>query len=645
MQRLRANSMDAAAAANPSIITSPTSKAGEGEDPAARGRRNRDRERAKREAKRKAAAAAARAALGGPDSEELEDPAAEALTDLDGVPCKNKACVRRGPMEDKLLAKWEQVKTELSTKVKGVQKLRRSVAERERQRDAVLEEITALKEASEAEVAGAAAQKKHLQAVESKARRFSEETQRLEVELRKLRVRYQEEFQVRIPMPHGSIISEAEAWAAAAEAGGGALLGGEDQSPHPPPFVSDGLTVSFFRGAGDKPRRERRRRYEASVPLSGRGLGRPSKEHSGNFGRWGPEAREQWSCCLWDEKEGPPRSQQGGGEFGAAEINGGGNTRSSSAANGCEAVPQRPGPGGMTAADDVHLIWGGSQHCSHAGTAGSNEKRKVRHEAWGAGSGAIEGEGEDADGRELWKPMLASRIRGGEDCAGGAAWSLIRQRRRPQTANARMVGTRTATATGTAATGRVVDDEIPPEKGKTAAGFAGVGVDAGVGRRVGAGGGVAARHSTGSNSIRRRPQGSARPGSAPPPGTRMNRYPNHAHHSPGKRQSSLMSLRSARARAGWQRKRPLPVGSGNGNGNNGLRRSTPGGGGGGGGNIATAGGVAAGAWHSRSLLSVNGGGSTYSVYSKGEGRPASVTPVGDAAASRSGKENGSSRRL
>lgn len=65
------------------------------------------------------------------------------------------------------------------------------VGEKERQRDAGLEEITALKEASEAEVASAAERKKHLQAVESEARRISEETQRLEVELRKLRARYQ----------------------------------------------------------------------------------------------------------------------------------------------------------------------------------------------------------------------------------------------------------------------------------------------------------------------------------------------------------------------------------------------------------------------------------------------------------------------
>lgn len=50
---------------------SPTSGAGQGEDPATRGRKNRERERAKREAKRKAAAAAAAAAIG----RSAEDPA------------------------------------------------------------------------------------------------------------------------------------------------------------------------------------------------------------------------------------------------------------------------------------------------------------------------------------------------------------------------------------------------------------------------------------------------------------------------------------------------------------------------------------------------------------------------------------------
>lgn len=67
----------------------------------------------------------------------LEDPAAEASTLLEhetheGITCKNKSCVRRGAMEDKLLARWEQVKTELGTKVKGLQKLRRLVRTQER---------------------------------------------------------------------------------------------------------------------------------------------------------------------------------------------------------------------------------------------------------------------------------------------------------------------------------------------------------------------------------------------------------------------------------------------------------------------------------------------------------------------------------
>lgn len=43
-------------------------------------------------------------------------------------PCQNKSCVRRGSTEEKLMAKWEKVKTELGGKVKGVQKLRRSVS-------------------------------------------------------------------------------------------------------------------------------------------------------------------------------------------------------------------------------------------------------------------------------------------------------------------------------------------------------------------------------------------------------------------------------------------------------------------------------------------------------------------------------------
>lgn len=415
-------------------------------------------------------------------------------------------------------------------------------------------------------------------------------------------------------MPHGSIISEADAWAAAAAE---ALSDGEEQSPRPPPYASDGLTVSFFPDT-DKPRRERRR-YETSDPLSGKGLKRPSKQHSGNFGRWGPEVREQWSCCLWDEK-GNPRSSDDG-EFGT-NTNGGGSTGISSrrrggTADGCEAVPHTPGPGGMTTADDVNLVWGGSRYNNTS--SDSSENPKARHEAWGTGEGA--------DDRELWKPLLASRIRGGD--GGGAAWSLIRQRRRPQTANARMVSATVANSG---------NGKIPVEKGKTTAAFGG-----------GSGGGSGgARHDSVSNSNfqRRLHHGSSRPGSAPLPGKRASRHPGHKHHDSVKRQSSLMSLRSARATAGWQRKRPVPIGSGNGKGfRTAPRTNRPASSGG---STAISGGaggsVPGGVWQSRSPLSLNGGGSTYSVYSKGGGRVAAVTPVGDATMRRRGKENGGFRR-
>lgn len=65
------------------------------------------------------------------------------------------------------------------------------VDEREKKRDAALEEITALKQTAEAEATSAEERKKLLQAVESEARVISGETQRLEVELRKLRAQHQ----------------------------------------------------------------------------------------------------------------------------------------------------------------------------------------------------------------------------------------------------------------------------------------------------------------------------------------------------------------------------------------------------------------------------------------------------------------------
>lgn len=63
-----------------------------------------------------------------------------ALLEHDGAPCKNKSCVRRGTTEDKLLIKWEQVNTVMVAKVKGAQKLRRSV----RKQEGVLGGVTAV---------------------------------------------------------------------------------------------------------------------------------------------------------------------------------------------------------------------------------------------------------------------------------------------------------------------------------------------------------------------------------------------------------------------------------------------------------------------------------------------------------------------
>lgn len=61
----------------------------------------------------------------------------------------------------------------------------------EKRRDAALEEITSLKVAGDARAAWAGQRKQSLQASEVEERRILEESQRLEVELRKLRTRYQ----------------------------------------------------------------------------------------------------------------------------------------------------------------------------------------------------------------------------------------------------------------------------------------------------------------------------------------------------------------------------------------------------------------------------------------------------------------------
>ncbi|CAM9551879.1 unnamed protein product, partial [Pylaiella littoralis] len=666
--RLRASSVDAAAASKSVTAASARGQ----EDPATRGRRNRDRERATRDAKRKEVAAAAVAAAKARPENTTHDNAGVSHSSLRkemgrAYPCQNKSCVRRGSTEEKLMAKWEKVKTELGGKVKGVQKLRRSVGETERQRDAAIKEITALEEAGEMEVAGAGELKKRLHAAESEGRRILEESQRWEVELRKLRVQYQEETQRRLPMPHGSIISEASAWAAAAAAPAETLPDDEEEPPPPPPpFVSDGLAVRFFpRGRGQQRYNNRTNCYGNNGPHAAGGAEsgqetktRPSREHSGRFERWGPEAREQWSCCLWEEgnelrTEGGGGIDSNGGNGGgidssSADINdpavyrGGGKSgrgwqRGRGVAGGCETVPLRPGPGGMTTADDVRLVWGGS---------------RVRQEAWGAGGdgGGSGGGGGSGDDRELWRPMLATKMSGGGGGGGGAAWSLIRHRRRPQTANARMVGRRTATTTAEVtagatttptASGRTNDDIAPfsKEQNKTAAGAGLRGCGGGGNSRPrGVGHGNNSGSSSNSTGIRRSGLcGSTRPGSAPPSVAnsnchRHNRYHYHNNNKTVKKTSSLMSLRSARARAGWQRKRPPPP-AGGGNNSSGVRAGDPfsdsnshsnnrvlrGGVAEGGGKRAS---WAARQLQSRSLMSLSAGGSTYTVYSKGEERGA-----------------------
>lgn len=42
-------------------------------------------------------------------------------------PCKNKSCVRRNDLEEKLASRGEQVKAELEAKIQVVHKLRRKV--------------------------------------------------------------------------------------------------------------------------------------------------------------------------------------------------------------------------------------------------------------------------------------------------------------------------------------------------------------------------------------------------------------------------------------------------------------------------------------------------------------------------------------
>lgn len=63
------------------------------------------------------------------------------------------------------------------------------VVEKERGRDVAVEEIAALKDATEAAATGAEERRKRLQTAEEERRRLSGELERLELELRKLRKR------------------------------------------------------------------------------------------------------------------------------------------------------------------------------------------------------------------------------------------------------------------------------------------------------------------------------------------------------------------------------------------------------------------------------------------------------------------------
>ncbi|CAM9556971.1 unnamed protein product [Hapterophycus canaliculatus] len=463
-------------------------------------------------------------------------------------------------------------------------------------------------------------------------------------------------------MPHGSIISEADAWAKAAAAStsrtanplpdeGGEAEGDEGeeegQPSPPPPFVSDGLTVSFSPRTRHEGPRASQRLYHRAGDWS-EGLTRPSgKEHPGRFGRWGPDtAREQWSCCLWEEADTPSGGGggDGGGETGGGNQGGGpeGRRRGGGVAGGCEVVRPHPDPGGTTTADDVHLVWRRSERDVRGdgvedGRNNGNSIPRIRHEAWGADRGG-QGTG-DREDRELWRPMLARRI-SGAGAGGGAAWSLIGHSRRPQTANARMIGRRPVAPTASATpAGKAIDGIAPgPKQNSSLIGSGGAG-----GIHGGGGGGcspasLGALRSSGSSGFRRRP------GSAPPPATDANRQRQHQHHHrrhPHKNRalngpSPIMNLRSARAKAGWQRQRPTPVGTSargllrsgfrtNRNNRNGIQCDLAG--------NTFEGGVSVdgrgqqrsrscreSSLRSRSLTSLNAVGSSYSVYSKGEGR-------------------------
>lgn len=75
----------------------------------------------------------------------------------------------------------------------------------------------------------------------------------------------------------------------------------------------------------------------------------PLKVHSGRFGRWGTEPRNAWSCCLWEKEHD---TSCGAGTGRESNSRNGERIR-----GGCERARPPLKPGGMTAADNVRLLW------------------------------------------------------------------------------------------------------------------------------------------------------------------------------------------------------------------------------------------------------------------------------------------------
>lgn len=209
-----------------------------------------------------------------------------------------------------------------------------------------------------------------------------------------------------------------------------------------------------------------------------------ARNHLGKFGRWGSEVQEQWSCCLWAKKE---------------KTNGSSGRMYRGVAGGCDEVPPRSTPGGMTTANDVHLVWRQPSEC--ACCKGASDP----FEAWGGGN--------NIGDRRQWTPKSTVGVDNNKRCAG-SAWSLIRSR--PQTAHET-----TRTAVIYSGSGRAGRESVPND-----------------GNRIGDNG-------ISSIGVASRSFGSLQRGSTP-----SKCLDNHP---AVRRVSSLKMFREARAEAGWKR--------------------------------------------------------------------------------------------